>query len=123
LHERLFILTVIIRQVPWVGDGERLTFEEVAPDLWRAAARYGFMERPGPPALLAHAPAPGGTGRLTDDTHYPGHETALPGEDGTALPRWVEAMYAAMQRNSVHVSDFFRLPADRVVEIGREIAI
>jgi len=52
-----------------------------------------------------------------------GHETVVHREDGPGLPRWVEAMYAAMQRNSVHVSDFFRLPAENVVEIGREIAI
>jgi KUP system potassium uptake protein len=52
-----------------------------------------------------------------------GHETIVPQEGGKHLPRWIEAMYAAMQRNSVHVSDFFRLPAENVVEIGREIAI
>ena len=44
-------------------------------------------------------------------------------EDGTGLPRWVEAMFAFMQRNSLHVTDYFRLPAETVVEIGREVAI
>jgi len=123
LHERLFILTVIIRQVPWVRDDERLAFEEVAPNFWRATARYGFMERPDIPALLAHAHARGCKLDLSDVTYYVGHETIVPREDGAHLPRWLEAIYAAMQRNSVHVSDFFRLPADSVVEIGREIAI
>ena len=123
LHERLFILTVIIRQVPWVKDDERLAFEEVAPNFWRATARYGFMERPDIPALLAHAHARGCKLDLSDVTYYVGHETIVPREDGAHLPRWLEAIYAAMQRNSVHVSDFFRLPGDSVVEIGREIAI
>jgi len=123
LHERLFILTVIIRQVPWVRDDERLAFEEVAPNFWRATARYGFMERPDIPALLAHAHARGCKLDLSDVTYYVGHETIVPREDGAHLPRWLEAIYAAMQRNSVHVSDFFRLPGDSVVEIGREIAI
>jgi KUP system potassium uptake protein len=40
-----------------------------------------------------------------------------------AVPRWLEALFAAMQRNSTHVSDYFKLPRDAVVEIGREIAI
>ena len=123
LHERLFILTVVILQVPWVGGDERLAFEEVAPNFWRATARYGFMERPDIPALLAHAHARGCKLDLSDVTYYVGHETIVPREEGKALPRWIEALYAAMQRNSVHVSDFFRLPADCVVEIGREIAI
>ena len=123
LHERLFILTVVIRQVPWVSGAERLEFEETAPGLWRASARYGFMERPDIPALLARAHARGCRVDLSDVTYYVGHETIVPREDGRALPRWIEAMYAAMQRNSVHVSDFFRLPAESVVEIGREIAI
>ena len=123
LHERLFILTVIIRSVPWVSDAERLGFDEVAPNFWRATAYYGFMERPDIPALLAHAHARGCKVNLSDVTYYVGHETIVHREDGRALPRWIEAMYAAMQRNSVHVSDFFRLPAESVVEIGREIAI
>jgi KUP system potassium uptake protein len=123
LHERLFILTVVIRSVPWVSDAERLAFEEAADNLWRATAYYGFMERPDIPALLAQAHARGCKVDLSDVTYYVGHETIVHREDGRALPRWIEAMYAAMQRNSVHVSDFFRLPAESVVEIGREIAI
>jgi KUP system potassium uptake protein len=123
LHERLFILTVVIRSVPWVSDNERLTFTEVAPNFWRATAHFGFMERPDIPALLAHAHARGCNLDLSDVTYYVGHETIVHREDGKALPKWIEKMYAAMQRNSVHVSDFFRLPAESVVEIGREIAI
>jgi KUP system potassium uptake protein len=123
LHERLFILTVVIRSVPWVSDAERIRFEEAAPHLWRATAYYGFMERPDIPALLAQAHAGGCKVDLSDVTYYVGHETIVHREEGKALPRWIEAMYAAMQRNSVHVSDFFRLPAECVVEIGREIAI
>jgi KUP system potassium uptake protein len=123
LHERLFILTVVIRQVPWTSGAERLELEETAPDLWRAIARYGFMERPDIPALLAEARKRGCMVDLSDVTYYVGHETVVHREDGAALPRWIEQMYAAMQRNSVHVSDFFRLPAECVVEIGREVAI
>ena len=44
-------------------------------------------------------------------------------EDGKGLPRVVESVFAYLQRNSTHVSDYFRLPADSVVELGREIAI
>jgi KUP system potassium uptake protein len=124
LHERVVVLNVVIESVPWIRGGRRLTVEQIAPDFWRGVARFGFMERPDLPALLREAqPHCGGKLTLDDVTYYVGHETIIPREDAKALPRWVEALYAMMQRNSVHVTSFFRLPADQVVEIGREISI
>ncbi|HZB91706.1 MAG TPA: KUP/HAK/KT family potassium transporter [Stellaceae bacterium] len=123
LHERVFVLTVTIESVPWLDEATRLTFAEIAPHFWRAKARFGFMERPDIPALLRNAHAGGCGLDLADVTYYVGHETIVATEEGSGLPRWVELLYAAMQRNSAHVSDYFKLPRDAVVEIGREIAI
>ena len=123
LHERLLVLTVDIEPTPWVTSSERLAFEEVAPQFWRASARYGFMEHPDIPVLLREARQLGCAIDLTDVTYYIGHETIIPREDAKALPRWLEALFAAMQRNSAHLTDYFRLPSDAVVEIGRQISI
>jgi len=123
LHERLLVLTVAIEPTPWVAPLERASFEEIAPRFWRASARYGFMERPDIPALLRDVHQLGCTIDLTDVTYYVGFETVTPRDDAKALPRWIEALFAAMQRNSVHVTDYLKLPADSVVEIGRQIAI
>jgi len=123
LHERLFVLTATTESVPWVDDADRLKFEEIAPRFWRARARFGFMERPDIPALLQTAHAGGCGLDLSDVTYYVGHETIVPTDDAKGLPRWLEALYALMQRNSLHVSDYFKLPPDAVVELGREIAI
>jgi KUP system potassium uptake protein len=123
LHERLFVLTVATESVPWLNDASRLAFTEVAPQFWRASARYGFMERPDIPALLRKAHDCGCGIDLSDITYYVGHETILSREDGQGLPRWVAACFAAMQRNSVHLSDYLRLPSDAVVEIGRQISV
>jgi KUP system potassium uptake protein len=123
LHQKLFVLTVITESIPWIKDGERLVVTEVAPDFWRATARYGFMERPDIPALLKQTPALGCALQLDDVTYYVGHETIVQREDGQGLLAWEEALYAVMGRNAVHVSDFFRLPSDSVVEIGRQIPI
>jgi KUP system potassium uptake protein len=123
LHERLFVLTVRTEAVPWIEDAARLDFKEIAPRFWRATARYGFMERPDIPALLRTARAGGCGVGLADVTYYVGHETVVPSDSEKGLPRWLEALFAAMQRNSVHVSEYFKLPRDAVVEIGREIAI
>jgi KUP system potassium uptake protein len=123
LHERIFILTVVTEPVPWIASAERLATQEIAPSVWRARARYGFMERPNVPALLENAHARGCTVDLSDITYFVGHETIVPREDHRGIWRWVEATFAFMQRNSAHVTDYFRLPAETVVEIGREIAI
>jgi KUP system potassium uptake protein len=123
LHEKLFVLTAMTESVPWINDGERLSITEVAPDFWRATARYGFMERPDIPALLKRSTAMGCTLHLDDVTYFVGHETVVHRTDGKGLPQWEEAIFAAMARNAVHVSDFFYIPSDAVVEIGRQISI
>ncbi|MBO0735957.1 MAG: KUP/HAK/KT family potassium transporter [Alphaproteobacteria bacterium] len=123
LHEKLLVLTVTTQSVPWIGDTERLTFDEIAPCFWRATGRYGFMERPDIPALLQHAHALGCGIDLSDVTYYVGHETVVPDDHHNALLRAVAALFAFMQRNSAHVTDYFKLPIDAVVEIGREVSI
>jgi KUP system potassium uptake protein len=60
---------------------------------------------------------------LNDVTYYVGSETIVPREDGKGLPRWQEALFAAMGRNAARISDYLLLPRDQVVEIGREIEI
>jgi KUP system potassium uptake protein len=123
LHERLFVLSVVTESVPWVNNSSRLTFTEIAPQFWRGKVRYGFMERPDIPALLRQAHTNGCGIDISDITYYVGHETVLPRDDGKGLPRWMEVFYALMQRNSVHQSDYFRLPSESLVEIGRQISI
>ena len=123
LHEHLFVLRVEVLPIPWIAAAERITIEEVAPNFWRAKARYGFMERPDIPDLLLASKSLGCTINLGDVTYYVGHETVVRREDGTGLPGWQESLFVLMERNAVHVSDFFSLPSDQVVEIGRQISI
>jgi KUP system potassium uptake protein len=123
LHEQLLALKVVTESIPWIKDSERLSMIELVPNFWRATARYGFMERPDIPALFRQARAQGCPLQLADVTYYVGHETIVSREGGKGLARWEEALFAAMERNAVHVSDFFRLPSDDAVEIGRQIAI
>ena len=89
----------------------------------RAETRYGFMERPDIPDLLRVTKSLGCTVDLDDVTYYVGHETVVRREDGKGLPAWQEAIFTLMERNAVHVSDFFSLPSDQVVEIGRQVSI
>ena len=123
LHAHLFVLRVEILPVPWVASDNRITLSEVMPNFWRAEARFGFMERPHIPDLLTTSKSLGCTVDVADITYYVGHETVVARDDGQGLPAWQERIFAVMERNAVHVSDFFSLPNDQVVEIGRQIAI
>jgi KUP system potassium uptake protein len=123
LHEHVIALTVLTESTPRVPEKSRFSVVQIAPNFWRAQAHYGFMERPDIPRLLASLRKPCGLGDLSDVTYYLAHETVLPREDGRGLPRWQEALFAAMQRNSTHMTDLFKLPRDRVVELGGLVAI
>jgi KUP system potassium uptake protein len=81
------------------------------------------MERPNIPLIISQSKALGCDVDLSDLTYYVGHETIVPKKGHRGLPRIVEAIYAAMQRNCTQVTEHLRLPPDQVVEIGREIAI
>jgi KUP system potassium uptake protein len=123
LHEKIMIVNVSVEPVPWVAPSDRLRFFQEAPGVWRATGNFGFMERPDIPAILEEARSRGCPISLSDVTYYVGRETVVPREDGSGLPAWIEGAFAAMDRNAATVTDFFRLPPDQVVEIGRQVAI
>jgi KUP system potassium uptake protein len=123
LQEHVLVITTQIESVPWIADEKRANLAQEAPGFWRAAVRYGFMERPDTPRLLAQLKERGCTIDLADVTYYVGHETVTRRQDGRGLPRWQEELFAFMERNASHVTDYFNLPDDQVVEIGRQIAI
>jgi KUP system potassium uptake protein len=123
LHQHLFVLTMETDSVPWVNEAGRLAVTEVAPQFWRASVHYGFMERPDIPCLLDQAHAAGCGIDLSDVTYYVGHETILPREDAKGMPKWIALSFMVMQRNSMHLAEYFHLPTEDVVEIGRQISI
>jgi KUP system potassium uptake protein len=123
LHENLFVVSASSESVPWIRDSQRLVVEEIHPNYWRATARFGFMEKPDIPALFKTACAQHPSLSSANVVYYVGHGTIVHSEEGNGLPRWQEALYAAMERNSIHAGDFFRLPSDSVVLIGRQVAI
>ena len=122
LHRQVVSLSVVIRHTPWIDSEKRLTVEKLAPDFWRLIAEYGFMEKLDIPELLRQAGPSCGLD-FSNVTYYLGHETILHCPDGSGLPAWEEAIYAFMQRNAAHISEYFSLPRSEVVEIGRQVEI
>jgi KUP system potassium uptake protein len=123
LHRFVVVLTIIIDTAPRVHAAERIKVAREGENFWRVTARFGFIERPNIPALLDHAAEKGCDIQLDDVTYYVGHEIILHRERGADLPAWQESLFAIMVRNAAHVTDYFQLPSEDVVEIGRQIAI
>ena len=123
LHEYVLILKLVVTSSPRTKPSERLQIERVADKFWRIEARHGFMERPNVLAVLDDCRTKGVEINRDDVTFYVGHETIIPREGRRGIPRWQEAIFAAMARNSVRITDVLKLPHNQVVEIGREVAI
>jgi KUP system potassium uptake protein len=123
LHQRVVVLSVLTESRPRVQWPERLSVVQEGEAFWRVNAHFGFMQRPDIPLVLKEAQQQGCQVLLDDVTYYVGHENILHRRQGAALPHWQEALFAAMVRNAAHVTDYFRLPGEQVVEIGRQISI
>jgi KUP system potassium uptake protein len=123
LHDSIGILNVVTEMIPYVAEEDRLEVRQIAPQVWRNHAHYGFMEQPDLPALLERARAEGYPVDLSRVTYFIGRETVVRRKDGKALPWLVEAVFSFMLRNSSEAIDYYHLPRDEVVEIGRQFAI
>ena len=98
LHEYVLILKLVVSSSPRTKSSERLQIERVADKLWRIEARHGFMERPNVLAVLDDCRTKGVEMNREDVTFYVGHETIIPREGRRGIPRWQEAIFAAMAR-------------------------
>jgi KUP system potassium uptake protein len=123
LHDSIVIVNVVTELVPYVAAEDRVDVHEIAPRVWRAHAHFGFMEQPDIPALLQRAQAKGYPVDASNVTYFIGRETVVPREDGKGLPRLVQSTFEFLLRNSSETIEYFRLPRDMVVEIGRQFAI
>jgi KUP system potassium uptake protein len=122
MHEQVILLTVVTEEVAHLRDDERLQFDELGSGIYRVAARYGFMEEADIPALLQRVGKEHGLKiPPMDTTYFLGRETLIitPRPSGMAL--WREKIFASMMRNAESAARFFRLPPNRVVELGAQI--
>ncbi len=123
LQEKIIILKVKTLSTPGCKHNERLQFQEIAPNIWRAVANYGFMEQPNIAKLLKSLQSKGYDIDPNDITYYVGYETVITGDHKHLMPRYIESIFAFMHRNALSISDYLHLPPNSVLEIGRQIDI
>jgi len=122
LHERIILLTVRIEDVPYVEDGGRTLLENLGNGFYRLIIRYGFMQEVDVPAALAELKECGPMFRMMDTSFFLARQTLLASSrPGMAL--WREKLFAWMLRNAESAMEFFKLPTNRVVELGSQVEI
>jgi KUP system potassium uptake protein len=120
LHETVIVLTVSTAQKPHVSPDERVSIERLPQGLFNVRVQYGFMEDPDVPDALIQAREQGLALDADDLTYFLGRETIIvTRRKGMAI--WREKLFVLMARNAVRATAFFRLPAERVVELGVQV--
>jgi KUP system potassium uptake protein len=122
LHEKVLFVTVINQDVPEVPPEERSSFAELAAGIYRVTVRYGFMESPNLPRDLAALREQGVPYDPMQASYFLGRET-LVRATAPKMPLWRLWLFLVMARNAVPATEFFRIPSDRVVELGVRVAI
>jgi KUP system potassium uptake protein len=120
LHETIVLLQVRNEEVPRIPDSERTTVERLDAGLTRIVVRYGFSEDPNLAALLPTLRVDGLDLDPMKCTFFLGRETLIL-KDGRNMMRWRKRLYAYLSRNALDASKFFRLPPNRVIEIGIQV--
>jgi KUP system potassium uptake protein len=122
LHERLVFLRVSTEDVPRVPAHQRVQVEHLPANVHRVLIRYGFMESPDvPPALMACQLGPPELSHM-ETSFFLSRETLVP-SGRPDLPPWREQIFLHLSNGALDATRFFRLPPDRVVEVGSQIEI
>ncbi|HET9338003.1 MAG TPA: potassium transporter Kup [Casimicrobiaceae bacterium] len=122
LHERVVFLTVVTREIPFVAPDERIEVEELGCDFYRMLGHYGFKEDPDVPELMEEAGRVGFPFEMMETSFFVSRETLI-ASVRPGMARWRERLFSSMSKNAVKASDFFHVPANRVVELGTQVEL
>ena len=120
LHEEVILVSVITENVPEVEARSRMTSEPLGKGMWRVRAHYGFMEHPDVRWVVGRCCDHGMTARLEDTTFYVGRVHWIP-TGAAPMVRWRKRLFAFMAWNASSATDFFRIPSERLLDLGARI--
>ena len=121
LHQKTIILTVQSERTPRVKEEERLEVADLGMGIWRVIARFGFMEQADVPEILASCSEHGLVIKPESTSYFLGRETIVATRKN--LPYWQARYFALLSRSSQSAMEFFRIPPNRVIELGAQIEI
>lgn len=117
LHEKVIFLTIQTEEVPHVPMSNRIQLEQLREGFYRVIAHYGFMEDASVPEVLKQCRARGLSFDWMETSYFLSRENII-AVKGPGMATWREHLFAFLSRNAQRPTDFFRIPANRVVELG-----
>jgi KUP system potassium uptake protein len=124
LHEKTVFLTIVPHDVPFVPPDDRVQFERLVNGFYKLEAWYGFKQQPDIDEILdACRMRHGMAFDVMDTSFFLSRETVIPTSDTPGMALWRDHLFAWMTRNATRATDFFNIPANRVVELGTHIEI
>jgi KUP system potassium uptake protein len=123
LHERNVFLTVKTLNVPYAPPGSRLQIAPIGDEFFQVLIRFGFMETPDVPLALMRSCDEGGVYfDPMETTYFASRENVVAGKR-RGMPVWRDKLFAVMHRNAAPATVFFRIPGNRLVELGAQVEI
>ena len=122
LHERIAILTIKTKEIPFVAKKDRVDIQEIIPNFYRVICYYGFMETPKMKHILDACRAQDIHFNVHETTFVLGRETILPSRD-PAMSIFKEQIFAIMSKNAQRPTAFFKIPPNQVIEVGIQVEI
>lgn len=123
LHERNILITVMVQDVPYVTQEERIQVETLNERFYRMQLFYGFKDEPNVPRDLKQAYEQLGFEYDLMHISFFISRDRVVHKVGDGMSPWRERLFISMQRNTSPVSDFYQIPTNRVVELGGQIEI
>ena len=122
IHKRVVLLTILIEEIPFVETERRVEVADLGEGFFRVIGRYGFMEEPDALEILKLCKPHGLNFREMETTFFLSRETIISSER-RGLARWRKRLFALLSRNAQPANAYFRLPPNRVVELGLQVEI
>jgi KUP system potassium uptake protein len=123
LHERIVLMSVVTRDEPHVPDDERLEIRDLGKGFFTVSVWYGFHDEPNLLRALAQMRLRQFRFNLMETSFIIGREKLVPNRRGSPLWRWRRQLFVLMSNNALDATEFFRIPPNRVVELGGQIEI
>ncbi len=122
LHERVVLVSVQFYDVPFVPDIDRIEVRQLKENFWSVIVQYGFKDDPNIPGALALCGDAGLEFNSLETSYFIGRETLIP-RLGSEMAFWREKIFVAMFRNAGSATAFFKIPSNRVVELGTQVVL
>ncbi len=123
LHERVLLLTIKVGDVPHVTPGKRLEIHDAGHGFYRMILHYGFMDDVDIPRDLALVKSCGASFDMMSTSFFLGRQKLIATKEEPGMALWREQLFAWMMRTSENAMEFFKLPTNRVVELGSQMRI